>query len=282
MNKRKKSIVAFCCLLGFWVFTLNGGLCHAQTDSLPPIWNNYAKKAAPSGKTERLHNAWELYVKRLPLPGLAPYPGRTVGDDGALSAFMKRSAWRYRAASYEMYFASSPVLARSIYGLAIQSGDVDRTMPLERFEKGVRGFHYSATQVCAWINAVLAEQTPIYTAEERRLILWLLKDGVVNILEGVAVPGASLHHVLGAAPGKKRTFEAALRHERLHVLWDEDPGFAAASRAQWAALSEPEKQAARKRLAAYAQSNEAQLIEEWAAAQAESMPENQRKNLVGL
>jgi hypothetical protein len=46
--------------------------------------------------------------------------------------------------------------------------------------------------------------------------------------------------------------------------------------------SDSEKQAARKRLAVYAQSNEARLIEELTIKQAGSMPEEQRKKLVGL
>lgn len=221
-------------------------------------------------------------MKRLPEPSPASYPGKTVGDDVALSSFMKLSDWRYRTVSYELYFAFSRELARSVYGLAIQNGDVDPTMPLERFEKGVRGFHYTIRQVCLWIDAVLAGDIALQTGEEQQLLLWLLKDGVVDLRDGKAIPAGRIHHVLGAAPGGKRTFETTLRHERLHVLWDEDPVFADTFRKKWQALSESEKQAARKRLAAYAQGNETQLIEEWAVFLAEDMPERERKSLVGL
>jgi hypothetical protein len=256
-------------------------VCRAQPPDLAKDREHFSPKNAPDDKSS-LRRMWERYVGKTTLPGRSARPGRCIGDDPALAAFMEVSNWPYRASSYELYFASPSVLARSVYGLAIRSGDVDRTMPLERFEKGVLGFHYSTAQVCAWINAILAEQMPVNTVEERQLIVWLLKNSVVDISNGAATPGLTIRHILGAAPGKKRGFEDTLRHERLHVLWDEDPAFAAGYQAQWSALSESEKQAARERLSAYSQSNEAQLIEEWAIKHAESMPEKQRKALVGL
>lgn len=282
MNKRKKSILTFCCLFGFWALASGGGPCRAQAGGLPSLWEVYAEKAAPAPQGGALRKAWELYVKRASPPLPVPRPGGVVGGDIELSAFMRRSDWSLRASGYELYFASSVELARSVYGLAVQSGDVDPAMSPERFEKGVLGFHYSIAQVCLWIDAVLAGGTALRTGEERQLLLRLLKDGVVDMRGGKAVPGGRIHHVLGAAPGKKRSFEATLRHERLHVLWDENPSFAAAFREKWRALGEEEKQAARKKLAAYAQDNEAQLMEEWAVFQAENMPEAERKSLVGL
>lgn len=181
-----------------------------------------------------------------------------------------------------MYFANSPALARSVYGLAIHSGDVAASMPLERFEKGVRGFHYGIGQVCAWLNALLTGSMQFHTDEERRVVFWLLQDGAVDIVDARAVPSGRIRHVLGAAPGKKRNFEDTLCHERLHVLWDEDSAFANEYRTRWNSLGFTEKQSVRERLAAYAQGNEAQLIEEWAVYQAENMPKEERKVLVGL
>jgi hypothetical protein len=244
-------------------FLLLGAVCsvqesHARPDSLEKAWELFTPKPPSSGansgitpKTgDPLGRIWERYIGTVILPEKGQYPGRCIGDDPALAAFAKVSRWQYRSTSYELYFASSQALARSIYGLAMHSGDVDRAMQLERFEKGVRGFHYSIAQLCAWFNAVLSEQMPVHTTEERQFILCLLQDGAVNIVNGSAVPGTNIHHVLGAAPGKKRAFEASLVHERLHVLWDEDPNFATTNRTQWNTLGEDEKQEARKRLAA--------------------------------
>jgi hypothetical protein len=208
-------------------------------------------------------------------------PGRSVGENAAPATFMRESAWKYRARTYELYFASSPVLARSVYGLSIQSGDVDKTMPLNRFEKGVRGFHYSVAQVCAWIDAVLADIRAVHTDEERLLMRWLLNDGIVKIVDGKAMPGGTVNHILGAASGKKRSFETNLRHERLHVLWDEDAAFSSEYRQKWNAMSAGEKQEVRKNLSTYSQSNEAQLMEEWAIYQVENLPEQERKKLMG-
>lgn len=83
----------------------------------------------------------------------------------------------------------------------------------------------------------------------------------------VAAPSGPVRHVLGAAPGHKRTFGDNLRHERLHIRWDEDPGFREKSEKQWAALSDDQKAQARRQLPQYPA--EAQLIEEWAVGLAE-------------
>lgn len=266
----------------FFCLTADSRICLARDDGLAKAWEQFSREISPSRGKDSLHGIWEWYVQKKGLPARQTPPGRCIGADPALAGFMRQSGWQYRATSYELYFSSPDVLARSVYGLALHSGDVDRSMPLERFVQGVRGFHYNQEQICAWLNAVLAEQTPVHTDEERRLIFWLMQDGVVTIQNGTAAPGGVIHHVLGAAPGKKRSFDATLVHERLHVLWDEDPSFARQSRTRWAGLTETERQAARRQLAAYAQSNEAQLIEEWAVKQAELLPGEQRKKLVGL
>jgi hypothetical protein len=111
---------------------------------------------------------------------------------------------------------------------------------------------------------------------------WLLDDGIVRIVDGKAAPGGAVRHILGAAPGTKRSFETTLRHERLHVLWDEEATFSGEYRQRWDAMSAGEKQEIRKSLSVYSQSNEAQLTEEWAIHQAEKLPGKRVKNLVGL
>ena len=266
--------------------------CRAQDEALARIWMQYATQVAPSpspspslsplSKEDVIRKTWEKYMAKAIVTAPYSYPGRSIGEDASIAGFMEKSAWRYRGTSYELYFASSRLLARSVYGLAIHSGDVDKTMPLERFEKGVRGFHYTIRQLCGWIDAVLRGDMATHTSEERQLILWLVEDRAVRIVNGQAVSTETIHHILGSSPGKKRSFELTLMHERLHVLWDEDPAFAETARKKWAALTDAEKGEVRKTLAAYAQSNEPQLMEEWAIYQAENMPEAERKRLIGL
>ena len=255
---------------------------HAKDAMLGLIWERYAEQAATASREEVIKKAWELYIAKAVGVKTEILPGRTIGEDPAIDGFLSKSGWQYRASSYELYFASSRILARSVYGLAIYSGDVDKTMPLERFEKGVRGFHYSMKQLCGWIDTVRCGVMPLHTDEERQLMQWLEEDRAIRVINGRTVADADIHHILGAAPGKKRSFDATLRHERLHVLWDEAPGFADSAREKWAAMTDGEKAEIRKTLAAYAQSNEPQLMEEWAIYQAENMPEAERRALIGL
>jgi hypothetical protein len=282
-NKHAILLAAGFCL---WSATPLLQMANAKSTDLPSLWERYYK-LHDRQDAKNPPESFSLGSRCLPEhhpEGNVQWggPGKCVGEDAALAAFMRESSWKYRAATYELYFASSTVLARSVYGLAVQSGDVDRGMPLKRFERGVRGFHYSVAQVCAWFDAAFADDSLAQTDEERRLMRWLLDDRVVKIVDGRAVPGGVVKHILGAAPGKKRGFKTTLRHERLHILWDEDEAFSGEYRQKWDAMSDGEKQTIRKNLSAYSQSNEAQLMEEWAIYQAENLPEERVKKLVGL
>jgi hypothetical protein len=190
--------------------------------------------------------------------------------------------WPWRQYGYELYFASSAELARSIYGLALETGDVAADMTLERFERGAQGFHYSLDQICRWAENLLSGRTSPRTGEERRLLDRLLLEGVLICRERKVVPGGAIHHVLGAAKGKKRSLADNLAHERLHVLWDEDKTFRNAGLSRWQALDGEEKQAVRASLPGYSPENEAQFVEEWTVREAEKLPPAQRKKLVGL
>lgn len=98
----------------------------------------------------------------------------------------------------------------------------------------------------------------------------LLSDGVIAIKGGNFVPTGKYSHILAASQGKKRSFSDNLRHERLHVFWDEDSVFRERAQQEWKTLSEEERQKIRKTLHQYAQENEAQLVEEWAVKRAET------------
>lgn len=249
--------------------------------------NRTAQAAAEQG--DRLEHAWELFLDKAvprensdrpsPPPDKATFagPGRAIG-----AVEFPGADWKYRSVNYELYFDSAPELARSVYSLALLSGDIDNGVSLERFERGVQGFHYSVAQLSPWLQAALDGGGQYRTPEEGRLANWLLADGVLEIRAGKVVPGRSVRHVSAAAAGKKRSLEVNLRHERLHVLWDEDGDFRESRLKAWQALSEAQKDEARKELSGYAKDNEAQLIEEWAVFKAEKLPEAERKKLVGL
>lgn len=235
-------------------------------------------------RQESLRQIWERYSpEREQFQGTPlELPGRLVGNSPELRAFAAASHWTWRGVSYELYFASAPELARAIYGLALDSGDVPADMPLERFERAVQGFHYSLAQVCHWANKVLRDQMRTHTVEERVLFDWLLVDGVINIKSGSVFPSEIIRHVLGAAGGAKRSFRTNLIHERMHIIWDEDRAFKAEALARWQGQSATEKEAAFASLPGYNRNNEPQLVEEWAVKAAEKLPVPQREKLVGL
>lgn len=197
------------------------------------------------------------------------FPGRLLGgatDHEGLYSF--KASWKYRSDTYELVFARGEDLARCIYSLAIHAGDISADTKPERFYRGVSGFHYSIDQVVSWLNHTAAADL---SADEQKFIQMLYDDKVIS-LSGGRYQAANIGHILGSAPGLKRSYEQNITHERLHVLWDCDAGMKAKFTNQFKALSAEEQAAVRQSLKQYNQSNEAQLIEEWAIAQAEQNP----------
>ena len=199
--------------------------------------------------------------------GTVAAPGRILGQAGPEFEKSFAENWGYRAQTYEIYHPDSTRLARLVYALARHSGDIDGSLAPDRFVAGVKGFHYHIDQVCAWLNDLTAGKSPDPALDELVLAGLLLEDKILAVKGGRLVPAGPVRHVLGAAPGNKRTFDDNLRHERLHIRWDEDPDFREKNKQQWAALSDDQKAQARRQLPQYPA--EAQLIEEWAVGLAE-------------
>lgn len=220
-----------------------------QAHVLEELWNKYA----PEDFRE---------TKPLPTPGILPDQAPGTGE----SLFSYQ--WKYRPRTFEIHYDNPERLAKGIYSLALFAGDISGELPIEKFYKGVTGFHYSSQQIADWLNDILARHA-VLPPEENELVGDLLKGGVIRIGRNGFMPGDGLSHVLGAAPGKKRTFADNLLHERLHVFWDEDSQMREQAEAQWARLNDQEKDAIRKRLKNYNQGNEKQLLEEWAILEAE-------------
>lgn len=229
----------------------------ARAEILEDLWNQYIVKSPTyqppaNASKHKTSNA----------PGLII--GKAQGE--ADSAFDYK--WKYRERAFEMHFEKASDLSHSIYSLALHTRDISPKLPKEKFFKGVPGFHYSTEQIVTWLND--PEKMPLST-EEKQFVAQLQQGGVVSLQAGRYVGSDSIDHVLGAAPGKKRSFAFNLRHERLHVFWDEDPQFRTRYQAEWLGLEEAEKLSARQNeLRNYAQGNEQQLVEEWAIYKAEA------------
>lgn len=208
-----------------------------------------------------------LFSAWAPAAGETGGAGRLMGQTSPEFEKAQAEAWAHRSLTYEIYHHEAQSLARLVYALARHSGDIDQSMAPERFVTGVKGFHYQIGQVCDWLNDLLAGRSADPALDEMVLAGLLLEDRVLTVKGGRFVPAGPVRHILGAAPGRKRSFADNLRHERLHVAWDEDPDFRQKARKEWDALGQERQAQARRQLPQYPA--EAQLIEEWAVGQAE-------------
>lgn len=256
-------IAIFCCITA---------TSNAQT--LEDVWNKYSpdsqqKATAPpvsvgatlQGKTNDNDTDAASQSKL--------FPGRLIGNPQGIKEAAFTYPWKYRHQTYELHYENPQSLARSVYGLALFTGDISEDLPKEKFFSSVRGFHYSAWQVTKWLNHIKGNNNTL-TDEEKLLIEFLIEDKFVVLKENTFSPGIVAGHLVAAAPGSTRSFDYNLRHERLHVYWDEDIHFQANFRAKWILLSSSEKDKEREKLKNYNQSKEQQLIEEWAVKKSET------------
>ena len=236
------------------------------------LFSCIALLAASPCSAGMLESLWNKYIPTEDGRPLSPPPSpvdiQKKNSVELLGTFTHN--WKYQSTTHELFYEDHRALARSIYGLAIYAGDVDSSLDPQKFIEGVLGYHYRVTQVCAWLNAVVSKKTSSPELDEENLIGVLLSDGVIAIKGGNFVPTGKYSHILAASQGKKRPFSDNLRHERLHVFWDEDSVFRERAQQEWKTLSEEERQKIRKTLHQYAQENEAQLLEEWAVKRAET------------
>lgn len=218
---------------------------------LEELWNKYSEKG---------HSA-----KSAPT---AAAPGKILGKAQGTGEAAFRYPWKYRSKTYELHFEDPAELARGIYSLAVFAHDVSPDLPREKFYGGVLGFHYSARQIADWLNSVVSRHQTL-TPKENAFAGLMLQEGIIGLGPQGFEPKSTIAHVLGAAPGRKRPFAQNLRHERLHVFWDEDKALRTREERAWGALDPAQKARERAALKNYAQDNEAQLLEEWAVKRAE-------------
>lgn len=240
-----------------------------------PLQEQSGPDAKSSPGQKALASAWQKFAPdqtgQNPEP-VRTLPGRVVGPDPELDRFYPTADWNGRAITYELYFASATELARTVYDLAIQAGDLSPDISLERFERGAQGFHYNCAQLTAWADSVRSGQSGLTTPESRALLDELFAHGILATQHGQTTCPGPITHLMGAAAGKKRSFQLNLNHERLHILWDQDQDFRTQAQRRWHNLTAQEKEQARAALPGYSSVSDEQFIEEWAVRQAEATP----------
>lgn len=197
------------------------------------------------------------------------HPGRVIGQELGEGISSFNYVWKYRDSVYEIHFEDSKLLAKSIYGLALHSGDIDESLPKNKFINGVLGFHYSIDQVCSWLNDPKLKASD-YDNFNRDFIEFLINDKIIIKKNNKYVQSGIISHVLGASASKKRSFDKNLNHERLHVYWDMDSEFRNSWKNKWTELTEDRQKEIKNKLKNYNSKNVSQLIEEWAIKSAES------------
>ena len=222
----------------------------AQAAISPELWQNYLEKAEPSPDVTF---------------DAIRFPGKFMRDASAdRSSFLH--PWKFRSRTYELHTDDKRLLGSIVYDLALHSGDIEASVSRERVERGVSGFHYHIDQICAWLDEVFAGKRELPVRDSLVFMGDLFRAGIVTLHEGHFKPGGTINHVLAAAPGKK-SLEDNLRHERLHVFWDEDPQFRQQASSIWEKLSESERRLVADELKQYAATPEV-ILEEWAVREA--------------
>jgi hypothetical protein len=237
----------FCCLFSV-TFTIT-----AEAE-IQALWEKYYPRHSET-EEQRIENQ---------------YPGKIIGKWPEKPEKLFFTDWSYRGTTYEILFSQKKELGRSIYGIALFARDIDRSITLERFERGGQGFHYSISQVVNWANAVLKGELKLNTNEEFNLLCSLMHHGAISIIKGKWVATDRIKHILGATAGLKRDLKINLNHERIHVIWDEDPNFKDKYIKKWNKLPEKNKEQILQNFKNYDRTNINQIIEEWAVYDNES------------
>ena len=200
------------------------------------------------------------------------YPGWIVGKWKIKPDGLFFENWRYRNTTYEILFFTKAKLAQMIYDLALFSKDLDKSVSLARFKRGAQGFHYSTELVVTWANDLAKRQQNIASAGATTFLEKLHNDKVLFKSEGSCRATGKVQHIIGAAPGKKRSLALNLNHERWHVMWDENPQFRELYLGKWQTLSDSQKRTLLQGFIGYNQEREMQIVEEWAVKENEREP----------
>lgn len=194
---------------------------------------------------------------------VAGWPGMIYGKEQGTGESSFNFAWPYRHIAFEMHIQDQKQLSAMIYSLAVHAKDITKDTPRDKFYKGVSGFHYSIEQICDWLNDPNKIEL---SAEERGFVQQLENHGVIKKEANQYTAASGIKHVLAASASKKRSFERNLRHERLHIFYDEDQAFRNSCLERFKTLDVVEQKEILKNYSHYNQENLPQLIEEWAVS----------------
>jgi|APSaa5957512622_1039677.scaffolds.fasta_scaffold16762_1 hypothetical protein len=232
-----------------------------NSDKIEPIFNKYISS-----------NKNIYSVDKSDPNQIKEYPGWIAGEWTLKTRTLFFNNWPYRKSTYEILFPSKSRLAELIYSLACFTKDLDKSISLARFKRGAQGFHYSVDQLVLWANSFIKHQESPSGTDAKSLLEKLSNDQIlVQSINGYESTGKILH-IIGAAPGKKRSLELNLNHERWHVKWDEDVRFRELSLRKWQALPTAEKNNVFRSFPGYNHERKMQIIEEWAVKGQERNP----------
>ena len=250
-----KGIVKYwiCCL----TFILGIIPVHAKAE-IQSIWEKY----------NNLHTQQQTE----PIVDTTVYQGKIIGPWSVQPEKLYFEDWPHRSETYEILSGSRAELASLIYGLALYTKDLDKSVSIQRFEKGAMGFHYSIDQVVDWANAIQDGKFGFKSPGEIVFLNGLVQDQVLKMDNDKWSSTEKVAHIIGATAGKRRGLSLNLTHERVHVLWDEDPNFREDITKKWNALALERQKEIIASFKGYDQTNIPQMIEEWGVKKFEKNP----------
>lgn len=158
------------------------------------------------------------------------------------------------------------------YGLALYVRELDKSISIQSFEKGAMSFHYQTDQVVDWVNAIQAGKIGFKSPGEIVFLNGLVQDKVLKMDNYKWSSTGKVAHIIGATAGKWRGLALNLTHERVHILWDEDPNFRKGITKKWNALTLGQQKKIIASFKGYDQTNIPQMIEKWGVKNFEKNP----------
>jgi hypothetical protein len=235
---------------------LNAEIIFIQENSLEDLWNKYNIIVGTDDRNRHVDEASSVKY-------------RIIGSTNDEINDLITSDWRFKNLTYQLYYDNQAVMATDLYILAIFIKDISETVTLERFQKGVQGFHYSTQQICDWLNDSSTDLS------SNNLHNYFIEDGVIKQLDNKFISTGKFEHVLGVAYNPKRKMSSIVMHESFHILWDEDKSVRNYYVNLWNSYNIDEKNTIISGLKGYSLENEEQLVEEWAVREMEKFVTNQ-------
>ena len=226
--------------------SIRADIIDEKEDIIENLWNKYLHQAQTNNKQKTA----KIY--------------RVIGEENDEINKLIAYEWQYENITYQLFYDNQASLGDDIYYLAIFTKDITNEMTIERFRKGVQGYHYGIDQVCEWANSYKINENI-----ENQLIKRLIEDNILISKEETYESTGKVKHILGVAYTGKRPMKSILQHEIIHILWDEDPSIQIKYTEIWNKMSDEEKNQVVNNLKGYSREKESQLIEEWAVKEIE-------------